>query len=180
MEAGGLGDAIKNAFADRPEYEEILVTGHSLGGALASIAALELRQSSVYYNLSIAKVNVVTFGSPRWCNQALAAFYNNVIDTNWRIVNRYDIAVTVPLKEMGYVHVGTQIWYRWQRWWWNEDPLSYKICDGSGEDPNCFGTELWLDRLAMPHHHTNYFELDRKRMCIESRRRLISDSRLLE
>jgi len=88
LEEAGLGDAIKKAFEERPEYDEVLVTGHSLGGAIAAIAALELRQSSVYDELEIAKVEVVTFGSPRWCNAALAAKFNEVIDTNWRIVNR--------------------------------------------------------------------------------------------
>merc|ERR1712019_65098 len=120
-----------------------------------------------YKDLPISRVDVVTFGSPRWCNKEMADLFNEIIDSNWRIVNRYDTVVTVPIKKMGYYHVGTEIWYRWQRWWWNEDPISYKICDGSGEDKECFGTDYWPDKIdpRIMHHHTTYFALSRDKLC---------------
>merc|ERR1712228_649436 len=160
LESAGLAGAIFDAFAERPSYDEILVTGHSLGGALAGIAALELKQSSIYNSLSNKHVNVITFGSPRWCNHPLANLYNDVIDTNWRIVNRYDIVSTLPPGSMHYRHVGTQIWYNYERWWWDMNPIEYKVCDGSGEDSNCFGAKFWWDRIAQVHHHLEYFDLD--------------------
>merc|ERR1712048_1008698 len=103
--------------------------------------------------------------------------------SNWRIVNRYDTVVTVPIKKMGYYHVGTEIWYRWQRWWWNEDPISYKICDGSGEDKECFGTDYWPDKIdpRIMHHHTTYFALSRDKLCgTEEDKRRLSGKRLLD
>merc|ERR1712129_518997 len=36
-------------------------------------------------------------------------------------------------------------------------PTGFEVCDGSGEDKSCFGSDLWPDRVPMPHHHLNYF-----------------------
>lgn len=176
LEAAGLGDEIVRAF-EQSEYKDVFLTGHSMGAAVAAIAAMDLRLSPTYKDLPIGRVDVVTFGSPRWCNKEMAQLFAKIIDSNWRIVNRYDTVVTVPIKGQGYYHVGTEIWYRWQRWWWNEDPISYKICDGSGEDPNCFGTNYWPDKIdpRVGHHHTTYFSLSRDKLCGKERRRLLRD-----
>merc|ERR1711997_175133 len=187
LEAEGLGQAIKDAFAQKPEYTDIFLTGHSMGAAIIGIAAMDLKLAPNYKDLPISRVDVVTFGSPRWCNKEMADLFNEIIDSNWRIVNRYDTVVTVPIKKMGYYHVGTEIWYRWQRWWWNEDPISYKICNGSGEDHSCYGTDYWADKIdpRIGHHHTTYFALSRDKLCAtedrrRTRRRLINGKRLLD
>jgi hypothetical protein len=63
----------------------IHVTGHSLGGALATIAAYDLKQMG--YNV----VDLITFGSPRVGNQKFAMNVASVIQNSWRIVHNDDI-----------------------------------------------------------------------------------------
>jgi len=156
LEEAGLRDAIIAMFA---EEADVLVTGHSLGGALATVAALELKQNPRYQALNIRSVAAWPFASPRVVNQELAALFNDVMDSSWRVVYRYDPVATVPTKAMGYYHVGTEVWYNYQRWWWNMDPMSYRICDGTGEDSDCWGTDFWMDRLPVIDNHFEYFGL---------------------
>ena len=106
----GLTKMIKSMFAGYPDAD-ILITGHSLGGALAQIAALELKQDETYNTLSIGKVHVITYGSPRWCDATIATRYGKVVDSSWRVVNQYDIAPTVPWQAMGYHHTGSMLMY---------------------------------------------------------------------
>ena len=74
-----------------------------MGGAIAQIAALDLKLNTDTYSgkYSIGTVNVITFGSPRWASQDLADVYDQKVDSNWRIVNEYDIVPTVPTMDMG-------------------------------------------------------------------------------
>ena len=74
----------------------ILFTGHSLGAALATLAA------SLYKGT--AKVALYTFGSPRVGN---SAFVDTLAKAeSYRFRDCSDIVTRVPLPEMGYAHVG--------------------------------------------------------------------------
>ena len=110
LEDGGLTTMIQSMFDGYPDAG-ILITGHSLGGALAQIAAFELKQDTTYNTLSIRSVHVIDFGSPRWCDEIIASQYGNVVDSSWRVVNQYDTVPTVPLQIMGYHHAGFQTHY---------------------------------------------------------------------
>jgi len=155
LEEAGIVSAMGELTAQHPGAN-VFVTGHSLGGALASIAALEFVLSPEYSDMDIGQVDIITFGSVRVFNEELATHFNDVMDSSWRIVNRYDLAVTVPIKAMGYYHVGTEVWYNYRRWWWEIDELEFRVCDGSGEDTTCFGTDFWVDRIPMWTHHSQY------------------------
>ncbi|KAJ7925112.1 Alpha/Beta hydrolase protein [Mycena leptocephala] len=61
-------DAVKAEFAEHPAYT-IVVTGHSLGGAIASLAAPALKSE-----LPAAAIKLFTFGQPRVGNRNFAAF----------------------------------------------------------------------------------------------------------
>lgn len=82
----------------------VLVTGHSLGGALATLAAYELamRQSAakLYGNISL-----YSYGAPRVGNKAFAEEFDRLVPDTWRITNANDIIPSVP-RLMGYCHVG--------------------------------------------------------------------------
>jgi len=108
----------------------ILVTGHSLGAALAQIAALNFTRYAESTKNS-ATVLTYTFGSPRWGNINVADYFGSLIGTNWRLVNVHDIVPTVPPQSFGFHHTWTEIWYT------SDSPLEYTQCDGSGEDPAC-------------------------------------------
>lgn len=68
----------------------LCVTGHSLGGALATLCALEVAASG-RAGLSVSLVN---FGSPRVGNTAFCELYNRLVPDSVRVVNGAD---AVPL-----------------------------------------------------------------------------------
>jgi len=84
----------------------VLFTGHSLGGALATLAAFDLsHRSAAWRSNKPAKIAMYNFGSPRVGNKAFATEFNRAVPHAWRLVNRNDAVVTVP-RLVGYCHVG--------------------------------------------------------------------------
>jgi predicted lipase len=67
-----------------------VLTGHSLGGALAQLAAVELAQQG--YNISL-----MTFGSPRVGDGTFANIINSLVSQNFRVTHWRDPVVHVPL-----------------------------------------------------------------------------------
>lgn len=99
-----MSDVIKQlVLSDRP----IFVTGHSLGGALAVLCALELNRRK--FNVA----QVITFGQPRVGNKAFAALYSAALgDRTFRVVHEEDIVARVPhLPQFTdpYRHAGTEV-----------------------------------------------------------------------
>ncbi|XP_076882944.1 uncharacterized protein LOC143531556 isoform X2 [Bidens hawaiensis] len=86
----------------------VFVTGHSLGGALATLLALELTSSQLAKRGAIS-VTMYNFGSPRVGNKKFAEVYNQRVKDSWRIVNHRDIIPSVP-RLMGYCHVAQPIY----------------------------------------------------------------------
>lgn len=68
-------------------------TGHSLGAALATLAATRRRP-----------VGLFTFGSPRIGNEGLVQLFDGI--SVQRIVNCCDVVTTMPPRSLGYRHVG--------------------------------------------------------------------------
>ncbi|GAB2210997.1 hypothetical protein Droror1_Dr00016287 [Drosera rotundifolia] len=88
----------------------VYVTGHSLGGALATLLALELSSSHLAKSRSGAiSVTMYNFGSPRVGNRRFAEVYNEKVKDSWRVVNHRDIIPTVP-RLMGYCHVAQPVY----------------------------------------------------------------------
>ncbi|KXG26688.1 uncharacterized protein LOC8075917 isoform X1 [Sorghum bicolor] len=88
----------------------VYVTGHSLGGALATLLALELSSSQMAKN-GVIFVTMYNFGSPRVGNRRFAEVYNAKVKDSWRIVNHRDIIPTVP-RLMGYCHVEAPVYLK--------------------------------------------------------------------
>ncbi|XP_071940684.1 uncharacterized protein [Coffea arabica] len=86
----------------------VYVTGHSLGGALATLLALELSSSQLAKHGAIC-VTMYNFGSPRVGNKKFAEVYNKKVKDSWRVVNHRDIIPTVP-RLMGYCHVAQPVY----------------------------------------------------------------------
>ena len=80
----------------------IAFTGHSLGGALATLAALDIGRRVKKLGVSLKMYN---FGSPRIGNKLFATEFDETISDAWRIVNLNDAVANVP-RLMGYHHVG--------------------------------------------------------------------------
>eukprot|EP01135_Chromosphaera_perkinsii_P007866 Nk52_evm58s1020 gene=Nk52_evmTU58s1020 len=79
------------------------ITGHSLGGALASLLAFEI--SCKYGIPSI----VYTFGSPRVGNRAFASKFNVAVPRCYRICMDGDVVTGLPPKWRGYKHHGLAV-----------------------------------------------------------------------
>lgn len=96
---------------DRPNTTLIL-TGHSLGGAIAHLAALDLAQQKRRIS------NVITFGAPKAAFLSTARVYNetraNIGEQTLEaltfcIVNQRDLVPRVPPKLLGFRNVGRGI-----------------------------------------------------------------------
>ncbi|WP_264060941.1 lipase family protein [Mycolicibacterium psychrotolerans] len=86
--------------------EHVIVTGHSLGAALAVLAAPDIAKS-----LSVPEPELTTFGGPRPGLYDFAVPFNLLIDSCSRVVNLFDIVPHLPLALPGlpYTHVDVQI-----------------------------------------------------------------------
>ncbi|KAL9286685.1 putative feruloyl esterase [Arabidopsis thaliana] len=93
---------------EREDKWHVYVTGHSLGGALATLLALELSSSQLAKRGAIT-VTMYNFGSPRVGNKQFAEIYNQKVKDSWRVVNHRDIIPTVP-RLMGYCHVAHPVY----------------------------------------------------------------------
>ena len=62
--------------------------GHSLGGALATLAAYDIQQELTNHGQQ-QQVEVVcySFGAPRTGNHAFARDYNHMVPDTWSIIN---------------------------------------------------------------------------------------------
>lgn len=78
---------------------KILLTGHSLGGAIATLIALFLKS-----NLNNQNIDLITFGTPRVGNKAFSKKVNELFPNALRIVYRRDIVPHLPTLFIGYVH----------------------------------------------------------------------------
>ncbi|KAK9814194.1 hypothetical protein WJX72_002000 [[Myrmecia] bisecta] len=67
---------------------KVYATGHSLGGALATLAAYDIRKGC---GLAAHTIFCTTFGAPRTGNHAFAWDYNSVVPHTWHIINDQDL-----------------------------------------------------------------------------------------
>ena len=112
---------------------QLFVTGHSLGAALAVLAASEL-----HYTQGLTITAVYTYGEPRVGNKAFKDFYNQGTHLSWRITHNKDPVPKLPPTAFGFTHIQREVYY-------NEDSTSYKVCDGSGEDKTCSDSTISTD-----------------------------------
>ncbi|TVY64181.1 Mono- and diacylglycerol lipase, partial [Lachnellula suecica] len=93
--------AVSSALAANPDFS-IVVTGHSIGAAVATLAATELR------NLGHS-VSTYTFGSPRVGNAAFASFVT-AAGSNFRMTHVNDPVPQLPPTWLGYQHTSPEYW----------------------------------------------------------------------
>jgi hypothetical protein len=82
----------------------VTVVGHSLGGAMAILAAVDLKR-----NLTRTNVDVCTVGGPRVGKSDFRRNFNREIPACFRLTNQFDIVPHVPSLVTGWNHTGEEI-----------------------------------------------------------------------
>ena len=89
----------------RDNGQSLWITGHSLGGALAALAAVDLVEKDKFFN------GVYTFGQPRCCDRSVSRIMNIEVKPKiFRFHHQNDIVPRIPQRLMGYSHLGTFIY----------------------------------------------------------------------
>ena len=92
---------------DKP-IQSVTICGHSLGGALATLLALDVGANTAHLPA------VYTYASPRTGDQLFASTFNSVIKESYRIANQLDIVPKLPIEHPipplpEYRHVNTLV-----------------------------------------------------------------------
>src|SRR5215467_13673120 len=89
-----------------PGYRQLLIVGHSLGGALCALAAPDLLNQDSAANLSPI---VYTLAEPRVGHDDFVTFYNTHVNVCYRIVNVWDVVPHLPPDLADYEHEGSEL-----------------------------------------------------------------------
>ena len=100
---GDTYDAIDTALENlQGEATDIIVCGHSLGGAVATLYAYSIKKHYPHYN-----VRSTTMGSPRVGNKVFKENYDKSEIDTLRIVHNNDLVTHTPY--IGFYHVNYQV-----------------------------------------------------------------------
>ncbi|KAI9148075.1 Lipase (class 3) [Paramyrothecium foliicola] len=108
-----------------PDYN-IVLTGHSLGGAVVTIAAAYLRAIDRY------ELDLYTYGQPRVGNSKFSDFISNQPGRLYRVTHNNDIVPKMPFVLQGYAHTSPEIWLTGKP----TDPNNWPIADVT----TCYGS----------------------------------------
>jgi len=124
----------------KPSY--VIITGHSLGAAIATLCAAELAP------LLPVPVQLYTYGSPRVGNSYFVQYFENLVKVAFRMTYSRDLVPHLPLTALDFHHIPTEVWFK--------TPASYTVCDSIGEDPHC------IDSVQLPwsiYDHLHYLNI---------------------
>ncbi|CAL2030509.1 unnamed protein product [Caenorhabditis brenneri] len=146
----------------------IVFTGHSLGGAIASIASTVFVRN---FPETSQRTLSITFGQPRVGNQEYAATHDRLVAAgSWRLIHGRDIVAHIPICVEGYgrscipfynhgsYHHGVEIWFPGNMT--NRD--TFKVCTGIplNEDNSCSNAHRYFDitdhLFYFGHHVSDY------------------------
>lgn len=164
--------SINELVSQNPDYD-VIVTGHSLGGAIASLSAAALIWRGI---VPSNKLSLYTFGMPRVGDKGYALKHDEIVNNSWRVVHARDIVPHTPTCNLitgcrvtadGPYHHGTEIFYP-------EIEMTkssrYIQCKGD-EDDHCSDglvTDHWcLDLSQCIEYHKIYFEIPVGTYCRE-------------
>ncbi|KAH7099325.1 Alpha/Beta hydrolase protein [Auriculariales sp. MPI-PUGE-AT-0066] len=135
--------------ATHPRYTLVLA-GHSLGGAISSIASLTLKQLYPH-----RPMRLYTYGQPRTGNENFARAVTDTLGPAniFRVVRSNDGVPALCPRTLGFKHHGTEYWVL-------DPPLPTRtfVCNAAGiydEDPH--GSNSSVLRLGVNLAHMSYF-----------------------
>lgn len=116
---------VRQLIKDFPGYS-IIVTGHSLGAALATLTTLDLMRN--FTDSSPPTILMINFGSPSVGDDGFASYASEqLIPFHYRVTHYRDIVPHLPWSRR-YTHINGE-------WYEDEDHLLHE-CQGY-EDSNC-------------------------------------------
>lgn len=139
--------AMLQPVADKYPSYPIVVTGHSLGGALASLCAMDIARDGAAHRMVMWDL-----GTPRVGNTAFANYFSALVPTRFRMVWERDIIPQHPSQGFGkgWTHPPQEIWHYKKSW------RQCSLYDG--EDPACQDS-LWSITTVSVVDHLRYFGL---------------------
>lgn len=97
----GVLAALKATASTYPTYR-VIVVGHSLGGAIADVAAAEIRKAGT-------DADLYTYGAPRIAPPTLSDYITNQNKGgNFRVTHYDDPVPRLPPRAFGYVHISPE------------------------------------------------------------------------
>jgi predicted lipase len=82
----------------------IVAAGHSLGGALATLCAVDIQ-----YNFAQLEIEAYTYGAPKVGNDGFRDSFNRRVPNSFRFVQGMDIVPELPRWWQGYRHVDLEV-----------------------------------------------------------------------
>jgi predicted lipase len=122
--------------------------GHSLGGALATIAAADI--NSMYRETLKDRIQVFSYGSPRVGNREFSNYISDSFKI-YRTTHKTDVVPHYPLQIFGFTHPRREHWI-------NMDNRVVECFDDDDEDSKCSNSIGLLDFYDFISHIFGYFE----------------------
>ncbi|KAF8308331.1 alpha/beta-hydrolase [Clavulina sp. PMI_390] len=129
---------VQKALSDN-NANTVLVSGHSLGAALATMTSTFLKQ-----NLANTNISTVVFGLPRVGNQAWADFVDANLPDLRHMHNKHDPIPTIPPEFLGFVHPSGEVFVQ------PDAPNDTVFCPGQ-ENGNCSDSNDTIDDSLSDH-----------------------------
>ncbi|KAG7191496.1 uncharacterized protein KQ657_003091 [Scheffersomyces spartinae] len=162
MEAILIGE-VKKAMEDGGSYQ-VIVVGHSLGGAIALLVALRI------LDLSYNNLMCVTFGQPlvgnqnfvQWTDYVMQSMESDKLSSSrkfYRVIHKNDMVTTVPNNDQLLINTYKQFLNQIYLNCSNNDilPLRDQVVDcGFGDNPLCISKDVPIGHNYMQSHLT-YF-----------------------
>mgnify|MGYP001997390787 CR=1 FL=1 len=122
-----LRERVAERIKELDEGRRIIFTGHSLGGALATIGALEF--AIAYPDRDVV---CVTYGSPRVGSKGFKEQFDRMVDLSYRFVNERDIVPHAPTRwrfshVRGIVHCTKGRWKFRMPWFYRHSVSDHSI-----------------------------------------------------
>lgn len=108
---------IVNTLISAKDVKHVYFTGHSLGAAMATLAAIRCSRLSE----TPQPAGLYTYGSPKVGNKAFSNFANALCVPGARWVNNVDIVTSVPF--WPYAHIGQSFYMNHNGWLKKLTPL---------------------------------------------------------
>lgn len=141
--------------------KNIIISGHSLGGALSTLLYLEL---NLLKEIHSNRIFLYTYGSPRVGNVDFVNFFYNhsLIQNSFRFVNDRDPIPHLP-PAIKYIHIHNEIWLK-------DNEIIFCKNDTINEDIYC---SYSLYKALNVYDHMNYFNKKNEyqsifNICIEN------------